>query len=79
MYKSIAELSFPDVISLYRKKLGAEKNGDARVLMRLYAVYPDLFTDEFIAFISEVQETACCLEAKSGVDFTPMFEPIQIN
>ena len=73
------EVSFLDVMSLYRKKLGAEKTGDMKLLKKMKEVYPDLFTNDFAEFISSLKDVSTYLNTKYETNYSTLFKPELLN
>lgn len=69
------DLSFPFIMDLYCTKKGAEKRGDDSAIKNLKVHYPELFTDKFNTFISNLEIAVNDLDDKYDQNFASMLEP----
>jgi len=72
--KNLDKLSVNSVFELHRKKITAKQKNDNNLLKELESQYPELFSEEFEKFISEVSLSIYYIKNTTGHDFRAMIE-----
>jgi hypothetical protein len=77
MKKNIWNLPYDTVLNIYKEKLIAEEDNNFILLKNLEQQYPELFTNEFEHFISNLTDSINCINVLTGNDFSHLLKPFK--